>query len=130
MPLTNAGRDVIAAMLLGETTTDFTNANSSIGAGNGGGTAFAATQTDLMGAQKYRQPMDGGYPTRATNILTFRATFPTGQANFDWSEWGVFNATAQTGGSILNRKVESPSLGTKTVAQSWQFTVTLTITAA
>jgi hypothetical protein len=97
------------------------------GAGNGAG-AFAVGQVDLQGASKYRQAVDPSYPTRAANVLTFRGTFPTGQANFDWQEWGVFNTQAQTGGTMLNRKVES--LGTKTSAQAWQFTVTLTVQAA
>lgn len=126
MALTNAGRDLIAADIIGETVTEFTNANAHIGVGDST-TAFAATQTDLVAASnKLRKAMDATYPTRATNVLTFRSTFATGEANFAWQEWGVFNASS--GGTMLNRKVES--LGTKTSAQSWQFTVTLTVTAA
>lgn len=126
MALSNAGRDLIAAMLIGEATTDFTNANSRIGVGDSA-TAFAAAQTDLQAAaNKFRKVVDAGYPTRAANVLTFRATFATGEANFAWNEWAVFNAAAA--GTMLNRKVEA--LGTKTNVQSWQFTVTLTVTAA
>jgi hypothetical protein len=126
MALTNAGRDLIASMLLGEATTDFTNANARIGVGDST-TAFAAAQTDLQAAtNKLRKAMDATYPQRATNVLTFRSTFATGDANWAWQEWAVFNAAAA--GAMLNRKVES--LGTKTSAQSWQFTVTLTVTAA
>jgi hypothetical protein len=127
VPLTTAARDLISAMLLGEATTDFTNANSSIGAGNGAG-AFSNAHTDLQGGSKFRQPVDASYPTRAGNVLTFRATFPTGQANFDWNEWGVFNTQAQSGGTMMNRKPET--LGAKTTAQAWQFTATLTVQAA
>lgn len=125
MPLTNAGRDVIAAMLIGESTTDFNNANAHIGVGDST-TAFAAAQTDLQAAtNKLRKAMDATYPTRSTNVLTFRSTFATGEANFAWQEWGVFNAAAA--GTMLNRKVES--LGTKASTQSWQLTVTNTVTA-
>lgn len=126
MALTNAGRDLIAAAIIGEATTDFTNANARLAVGDST-TAFSAAHTDLQAAtNKLRKAMDATYPQRATNVLTFRATFATGDANWAWQEWGVFNAAAA--GVMLNRKVES--LGTKTSAQSWQFTVTLTVTAA
>lgn len=126
MALTNAMRDLISADVIGETVTEFNNANAHIGVGDSS-TAFSATQTDLQAASnKFRKAMDATYPTRATNVLTFRATFQTTEANFAWNEWGVFNASS--GGTMFNRKVES--LGTKAVTQSWQFTVTLTVTAA
>jgi len=126
MALTNAGRDLIAAAIIADTYTSFANANANIGVGDSA-TAFAASQTDLQAASnKMRKVMDATYPLRATNVLTFRSTFATGDANWAWQEWAVFNAAAA--GTMLNRKVES--LGTKTSAQSWQITVDLTITAA
>jgi len=126
MALTNAGRDVIAAMILGEATTDFNNANSFLGVGDST-TAFAATQTDLQAAtNKLRKAMQATYPSRATNVLTFRSLFDTADANFAWEEWGTFNASS--GPTMLNRKVEA--LGTKTSAQQWQLTITLTVVAA
>jgi hypothetical protein len=70
--------------------------------------------------------MDATYPQVSTNVITFRSTFATGDANFAWQEWGVFNASSA--GTMLNRKVES--LGTKTSAQTWQFTVTITLGVA
>lgn len=123
MGMTNAFRDHIAADVIGESVTEFSNANAHIGVGDSV-TAFAATQTDLQAAtNKLRKAMDATYPTRATNVLTFKSTFATGDANFAWQEWAVFNAAAA--GVMMNRKVES--LGTKTSAQSWAFTVTNTI---
>lgn len=127
MAITNAMRDFIAADVIGEVVTEFTTANAVIGVGNGT-VAFAASQTNLQGASRLRKAMDGGYPTRATNVLTFRSTFATGEANFAWEEWGVFNNVTDASGTMFNRKVEA--LGTKTSAQSWQITVTLTVTAA
>lgn len=122
MALTNAGRDHIAQTLIGEAVTAFNNANARIGVGNST-TAFAKTQTDLIGASNFRQTMDATFPSRSTNILTFRATYGTTEANFAWEEWGVFNAGS--GGTMLNRKVES--LGTKPSTQTWQFTVDITV---
>lgn len=127
MALTNAGRDHIATALVDEASvTEFNNANAYLGVGDSS-TAFAASQTDLQaGANKHREAMDATYPQRAANVLTFRATFETGDANFAWNEWATFNAAAA--GTMLQRKVES--LGTKTSAQSWELTATLTVTAA
>lgn len=126
MPLTNAGRDQFAAEIIGESPTAFNNANAHTGVGDSS-TAFAATQTDLQAAtNKLRKAMEATYPQRSTNVLTFRSLFGTGDANFAWEEWAIFNASSA--GVMLNRKVES--LGTKTSAQSWQMTTTLTVTAA
>ena len=126
MALTNAGRDLIAAMLLGEATTDFTNADTHIGVGDST-TAFAAAQTDLQAAtNKFRQGMVATNPSRVDNVITLNALFATGDANFAWEEWGIFNAAAA--GTMLQRKVEA--LGTKTSAQSWALTLTITVTAA
>lgn len=124
MPLTNAGRDHFATDLIGSSVTEFNNANAHLGAGNGV-TAFAKAQTDLQGASKFRRPMEASFPTvpSAANIIQFRALFATGEANFTWAEWGLFNALA--GATMLSRKVEA--LGTKTAAQSWQLTATITV---
>lgn len=121
---TNAIRDVIAAALVSGTLTAFSNANATIGVGDST-TAFAANQTDLQAASnKLRKAMDSGYPQVATNVVTFRATFGTSEANWTWQEWGVFNAAS--GGTMLSRKVEL--LTTKTSALSVQITSTITVT--
>lgn len=126
MALTNAGRNFIATDIIGESVTEFDNSNAHIGVGDSS-TAFSASQTDLQAASnKLRKAMDSTYPQRSTNVLTFRSTFATGDANFAWNEWGIFNASSS--GTMLSRKVES--LGTKTSAQSWQITCTITVTAA
>lgn len=126
MPITDAGRNFMVASTVAAASTPFNNANSYIGVGDST-TAYAAGQTDLQAAtNKMRKAMDATYPQTATNVVTFRSTFATTDANWAWQEWGVFNASSA--GTMLNRKVES--LGTKTSAQTWQFTVTLTFTTA
>lgn len=126
MALTTAFRNLMIDGIDGTAVTAFNNANSYIGVGDST-TAFSAAQTDLQAASnKLRKAMDATYPQRATNVLTFRSTFGTSEANFAWEEWAVFNAAAS--GTMMNRKVES--LGTKTSAQSWQFTVDITITVS
>lgn len=122
MAATNAYRDLLASLAVGAGGNPFNNANAFIGAGDST-TAFAATQTDLQAAtNKLRKAMDATFPTLAGNVMTFRATFGTGDANYTWNEWGIFNAAS--GGTMMNRKVEA--LGTKTSAQTWQVTATVT----
>lgn len=125
MALTNAYRDFVGNLTTASAAPAvFNNANSYIGVGDGV-TVFANTQTDLTAAtNKMRKAMDATYPSNTTpSIMVFRSTFATTDANWAWQEWGVFNAAAA--GTMMSRKVES--LGTKTSAQSWQFTVTLTL---
>lgn len=125
MGMTNAMRDHWAQSTIGEAVTAFNNANAHIGSGDST-TAFAATQTDLQAAtNKLRKAMDATYPQRSGNVLTFRSTFATTDANWAWQEWGIFNGSSA--GTMMSRKVES--LGTKTSAQSWQMTATITINA-
>lgn len=124
MPLTNAGRNYLAAATIADgPPTPFNNANAHIGVGDST-TAFAATQTDLQAAtNKVRVGMDQNFPTINGNILIFQATFGTAVGNFTWAEWALFNAS--TAGTMFSRKVESN--GTKTSGQIWVFGTQLTI---
>lgn len=112
------------------TVTEFDNTNSFLGVGTGT-TPALATQTDLQGASKHREAMDATFPThtdgtatQANAQATWKSTFETGDANFAWNEWGIFNHASA--GRMLNRKVAS--LGTKTSSDTWSLTVTITIT--
>lgn len=124
MPLVDLARDLIADALLGGSSyTKFNSANAHLGVGDSSA-AFASTQTDLQAAtNKLRKPMDATYPQRSGNVITWRATFGTTEANFAWNERGIFNALA--GGQMLSRKVVS--LGAKTSSASWQLTCTDTV---
>ena len=123
MPLTNAGLAFIPNAVANNGSPDFfTNSNAYLGVGDDN-TAFSAAHTDLQAStNKLRKAMEASYPQVSTYDLIFRSLFGTGEGNFPWEEWGVFNASS--GGTMLSRKVES--LGTKTSASSWQLTATLT----
>lgn len=128
MPLVDAGRNHMVQATIGAAVTAFNNANAFIGVGDSTA-VHAVGQTDLQAAtNKLRKAMDATYPSGATNVITFRSTFGTADANWVWNEWGVFNNGTNGSGTMLNRKVEA--LGTKTNTQTWQFTVTLTFTTA
>lgn len=117
MPVLNGGKTAIAQLVAGEAINPFDATNAVIKVGSSS-IAFNEAHADLQGttAQKV---MDATYPQRTGNQITFRSTFDTPEANFDWNEWGISN-----GVTLLNRKVES--LGTKLNIHVWQLTVTLT----
>ena len=118
MALSTAGLNLIASLV---------SSNLSAGAWIGVGdssTAFSLAHTDLQGTNKLRKAVDGGFPTLATNVISLQSTFATTEANFTWNEWGTF--LSSSGGTMLNRKIDS--LGTKVSTQSWQLSVTLTLT--
>lgn len=131
MAITNTGAILAASAIIGTAdgspVTPLNAANAYIGLGDSS-TAFAAGQTDLQAASnKVRVAMDATYPTRSSNVLIFRSTFSTAQANYAINEFSVHNASSS--GTMFSRKVDS-SLGTKTSSQTWVVTVTLTIQAA
>ncbi len=127
MPLTDVGRNHFARALIGVSVNDFDNTFAHLGAGDSA-TAFNKADTDLQAASnKFRRPMEATYPLvpGGDEIIEFRSLFATGEANFVWAEWGLFNRINTPPGTLLSRKVEA--LGTKTSAQSWQLTATITI---
>lgn len=111
--------------------TKFDNTNACIRVGNSSAAA-AATQTDLQGGSKRGVGMQATFPTHTSGTaastsskMLFKSVFTSSQANFAWQEWGITNKVSSAGGRMLNRKVES--LGTKTSAAVWTFTVTLSL---
>ena len=120
--LVNAGIQLMLDLLIGAGGTVFSNANAHVGVGDST-TAAAASQTDLQAAtNKLRKAMEATYPSRSGQTLTFRSVFGASDANFDWEEWAIFNASSA--GTMLNRKVQN--FGTKS-GGTWTLTVTVTI---
>jgi hypothetical protein len=112
-----------------------TNTATRLGTGNGVGTA-AVGDTDLSAAagsaNRWFQVMDATFPSVATNVLTAKATWATGDGNYAWNEWGldVGTPTVTSGNTVaallFNHKT-SAALGTKTTG-TWVLTVTVTVT--
>jgi hypothetical protein len=125
--LVNGGTAIMLDATIGAVPVYYTNALAALGVGDSS-TAFALTQTNLQGAvvttDRIRKAMDATFPSRAANVVSFRSTFATTEANFVWNEWGIFNNVTDGSGTMLNRAVNN--LGTKTSASSWQLLVTLT----
>lgn len=123
MPMTTVGRNHLAALIIADSATAFDSTNAHLGSGDSN-TAFNINQTDLQASSnKLRKGMEATYPQRTDNTLVFRSLFGVSDANWQWREWGVFNASL--GGVMLSRKAED--LGTKTSAQSWLLTASLSV---
>lgn len=118
--LVNAGIQLMLDLLIGAGGTVFSNANARIGVGDNSAAA-APNQTDLQGTSS-RRPMEATFPSRSGNILTFRSSFGSGDANFAWREWAIFNAAS--GPAMLNRRVQD--FGTKS-GGTWILTATVEI---
>jgi hypothetical protein len=134
--ITDGGWGLIMNGMVG-TQSKYTTAAGRIGGGITN-TAAAYTNTDLAattGAANRQWEMLSSNPTvpgstQHTTGVVFAATFPTTDGNFAWAEFGIDQGTsAGTGASVatfLNRGVSSP--GTKTSAQTWNVSVTITWT--
>lgn len=113
------GINAALLLLVGGGGNAYNNTNARLGVGDSA-TAWNTTQTDLQAAtNKLRKGMVATYPQTGTKKQTFQSDFTTGEANWTWNEWGIFNtATADQG--MLSRKVEA--LGTKS-SGTWTLTV-------
>lgn len=133
MPITRLGKGALANLALGKTNiTAYCSTGACLVVGNGN-VAHSATSTFLSGASKAIAALSGAptisaFTALSTNVdLTFNATFQSSEANFAWEEWGIYNATSSSAdGYLLNRYVGT--IGTKTCAQSWAMTATITLT--
>ncbi len=135
MPITRLGKGALSTLGLGATSI---RAYCSTGATLviGCSTAAHSATSSYLGEPLTLglSTMDSGYPTisaftaTSTNVdLTFKATFTACQANDQWGEWGIYNATASgTDGYLLNRYPDV--VGSKTCAQSWTLTATISVT--
>jgi hypothetical protein len=135
--LMHGGVSVLWQCLIGKGTataggalTFFNEANAAIGAGDG--TALEdPTHTNLQGLSRLRKGQDVGYPQHtdgtadANKTITFRSTFGTAEANYDWNEIAAFNSVTDGSGRMLNRKVQA--IGAKTSAVSRVVTATISI---
>lgn len=128
--LVYGGASALWERLIGTSVTAFDNTNAYLGVGDST-TATSPLQTDLQAVtNKHREAMDATFPDHDDGdddsdyaSIVFESTFESADANFDWNEWGIFNAS--TNGRMLNRKVTS--MGTKESPEEWTLTVRLSL---
>lgn len=123
--LLNEGINLLLSLLAGGAGTDFGNANAYLGVGDSS-TAASASQTGLQAAtNKLYKAMDASYPTYGTSQkITFKSTFTSAEANFNWNEFTVANGNSDAAVN-LNRKVSAQ--GTKVSGQTWELTLEITL---
>lgn len=122
--LLNEGITALMNLLIGAAETAFSNANSYIGVGDDGTTAADPAQTGLQAAvNKTYKAVEAGYPSIASQTVTWRTIFTSALANHNWKEFTVASGNSDAADN-LNRKVSDQ--GTKASGQTW--TVDLAIT--
>lgn len=126
--LVNGGMDLIWDAVIGNSITEFSNANAAIGVGDSS-TAAAVGQTNLQAASnKLRKGMNATFPDQPTNpSVRFQSDFTGAEANYAWLEVATFNNTVDASGTMLHRLVPSGGLGTKSSGATWTITVTITL---
>ena len=125
--LTTAGAQFLAKAATGlNSPTLFSSANAYLGVGDSS-TAFAIGHTDLQAVTNKSRKLVTSI-AESSGVLTAVGSWGTSEGHYEWIEHGMFNASS--GGTMLYRKVESPSLGTKTSSQVWTLTATITFAAA
>lgn len=134
MGLTRTGGKLLGSCVAGASTSGVLNSTGAMFVVGSSTAAESEATTWILASTNDMSTMDSGYPTRTVcstgTELIFRGTYGTTKANFAWREWGIYNASASSiDGALLNRKLEEPSLGTKTNAQTWQVTAKVVISA-
>lgn len=122
--LLNEGITALLNLLTGAAETAYSNANSYIGVGDSN-TAASASQTGLQAASnKTYVAMEATYPQISSQTVTWRSSFGSSDANYNWREFTVINANNDTGDN-LNRVVSDQ--GTKASGQTWVVDCSITI---
>ena len=121
--LLNAGINNMERLTCGSTGTAYSNALAYLGVGSVT-IAATATQTDLQDTSAVWKIMESGFPPIASQKMSWKSSYGSGDANFAWQEFGV-DCSNGTPVALLNRKVSDQ--GTKTVGQTWVLTLEITL---
>ena len=126
MPIIRIGRDKIAGLIVGAETKSY-NSTGAVLWVSSSTAGHSPTSTWFGAAGGVATTMDATFPLRATNILQFRGTYSTAQANFEWNQYLINTATQSDSGDSLLMSNQSCFIQ-KTNQQSVQFTTCVTIT--
>jgi hypothetical protein len=90
-------------------------------------TAAASGQTKLnpsVAGSVLLQACDATFPSRSGFVGTWKSTFGTGVANFQWNEAGIFNGTTNGTSDMFNRVIIGPFTKSSSVSIAYTTTVT------
>lgn len=121
--LVTAGLAELGKLLTGNGGTAFSAANGNMGVGDSNAAA-AVGQTDLQAVVNKVRVAINAPAVPGAGAYVWVAVFTALLGNFDWREFGMFNAAAA--GTMLCRVVSVQ--GTKVAGQVWTPTYTLTVT--
>ena len=111
-----------------------------LGVGNGTSPGDAIGDTNLVGASRSFRICDPGFPTRSNGQVTWKSTWQSTEANFDWNEYCSFvpnTTTSFTDAAHFTSKQSAwdlfsakrpAGLGTKSSGNNASLTLTITIT--
>ena len=129
MPIVRSGRNTVSGLIVGtaaanEKKYDSTGAVLWVSSSTAG---HDPASTWFGAAGGVASTMENTYPLRSTNVLQFRGLYSTAQANFEWNQYLIHNATQSDSGHPLLMSNQSCFIQ-KVSTQSVQFTTCVTIT--
>jgi hypothetical protein len=141
--LVTAGLNNTTELIIGSGGISLDQAHTIAGVGASTGNDAAIGDTALAddnGANAYYQNVDSGSnPSQSNGVITATCTFTGSNANFDWNEWCLavtsgsitagthLSAMATPSPTMINHKMYSSGLGTKSSGASWVLTATITL---
>lgn len=141
--LTTVGLNILTELIIGSggISLDQAHTIAGVGASTANSAAIGDTAlTDDNGVNAYYQNVDAGSnPSQANGVITATCTFTGSNANFAWNEWCLavtsgtitagthLSAMASPSPTMINHKMYSSGLGTKSSGASWVLTATITL---
>lgn len=141
--LVTVGLNNITELIIGSggISLDQAHTIAGVGASTANSPAIGDTAlTDDNGASAWYQNVDSGSnPSQSNGVITAVCTFTGSNANFAWNEWCLavtsgtitagdhLSATASPSPTMINHKMYSSGLGTKSSGASWVLTTSITL---
>lgn len=142
--LVTVGLNVVTELIIGSGGISLDQAHTIAGVGASTANNAAVGDTALAddnGANAYYQNVDSGSnPSQSNGVITATCTFTGSNANFAWNEWCLavtsgtitagdhLSAMASPSPTMINHKMYSSGLGTKSSGASWVLTSSITLT--
>jgi hypothetical protein len=124
--LLNAGINEMWQLICGATAVAYNNANANIAVGNSN-TAASASQTDLQGGSIARAGMESSFPSITNQTATWKSSFGTSAANFNWLEVSLQNGEGTPSDPVFAMNRKQQDFGTKVSGSTWTMQLAITL---
>jgi hypothetical protein len=141
--LVTVGLNNLTELIIGSGGTSLDQAHTIAGVGASSANNAAVGDTALAddnSANAYYQNVDSGSnPSQSNGVITATCTFTGSNGNFAWNEWCLavtsgtitagthLSAMASPSPTMINHKMYSSGLGTKSSGASWVLAATITL---